>query len=320
MSNKINGLLLAAAAATASVPAHAKDCEPGTFGYVSGFFSNACVVTLESPKMPLSMQAQYWRAAVNGQDTGKLRTPWMQNTIQSVYNQVQSQLDSAIEGIDGSRVMESVPTVNLSGTIVATASPDINISTNLKGIGNNAKVSPALALYRATPESMMTAHKRCNELLQALPTSTKVNWTQFTITTNWLSCKAEVKPLNIDIWAAKLTKVTLELEKLWIIWSDTDDGQITAITYANNPAKIPEKLSPESRQIIVDLAHELDAIRTIDINGTMQATVLVNKQEVNIGNIIGTITWTAAIVALAMWYLRRKNKQGSYAAHKTVHA
>lgn len=71
--------------------------------------------------------------------------------------------------------MNNVPTVNLSGHVVATASPDINISTNLKGIGNNAKVSPALALYRATPESMMTAQKRCNELLQALPTSTKVN-------------------------------------------------------------------------------------------------------------------------------------------------
>lgn len=64
-------------------------------------------------------------------------------------------------------------------------------------------------------------------------------------------------------------------------------------------------MSPESRQIIVDLAHELDAIRTIDIHGTMQANVLINKQELNIGNIIGTLTGVAAAVALITWFIRR---------------
>jgi hypothetical protein len=295
---------LAAGVIAAASPAEARDCQPGATWYVSGFFSDACVLTLQSPQIPFQMEAGYTRARVNdGIDTGTLRTHGMSATISSVHAEVQKKLDEAIEEIGGSRVTGKIPTVNLQGKVIATATPDVNIGRDLKR--NSGEGSPTISLYEATPESMLTAQRRCGDLLNNLPAKAQIGWQEFNVTTNWLTCTWVVKPLDISNWAGPLTKLALELKNKWLVWSDMDDAQILAVKYANNTATLPSNLSKESQDTIRVLSTELQKMRTININGTMQASVMVNKQEYNILNIIGSLVGVAAVFALALWLSRR---------------
>ncbi len=307
----IPSLLLAWTLAATS-PVEARDCQPGTPGFVSWFFSDACVLALESPTTPFQMKANYTKARVNnGTDTGELKTPGINTTIETVHNEVQKKLDDAINAIGGSRVLWYVPTVNLRWRVIATASPDVNINKDLKR--NSGEGSPTFSLYEKTPESMLTARKRCDDLLTSLPAKVLKWWKEFHVTTNWLTCVPQVQPLDISTWAGPLTKLALELKNKWFVPSDMDDAQILAVKYANNPNTIPSSLSKESQDTINKLTQELDSIRTIEINGTMQASVMVNKQEYNIWNIIGSLTWIAALFALALWLQRRSSQaQNSY--------
>lgn len=302
----ISSLLLAWTLAATS-PVEARDCQPSTPGYVSWFFSDACVLALQSTSTQFQMKANYTKARVNnGTDTGELKTPGINTTIETVHNEVQKKLDDAINDIGGSRVLWYVPTVNLRWRVVATASPDVNISKELKR--NSGEGSPTFSLYETTPESMLTARKRCDDLLANLPAKVLKWWNEFHVTTNGLTCVPQVQPLDISTWAGPLTKLALELKNKWLVASDMDDAQILAVKYANNPATIPSSLSKESQNTIKKLTQELDSIRTIEINGTMQASVMVNKQEYNLGNIIGSFSWIAALFALALW-LQRRNTQ-----------
>lgn len=96
--------------------------------------------------------------------------------------------------------------VNISGTVTASASPDTNIKA--KTLKRTAEAgSPAYALYTVTPENMVTAQNRCAELLSLLPTQIQNKGATVDITTAGLKCKATVKTLNIDTWAAPLTKL-----------------------------------------------------------------------------------------------------------------
>lgn len=126
--------------------------------------------------------------------------------VQSVHVAALSQLNTIIKDIGGAPIKNEIPVVNISGVVTASASSDTNVNAKSLTRTNNAG-SPAYALYKATPENMITAQNRCAELLAMLPTEIKNSGTTVKITTNGLSCKPTVKTLNIDNWAVPLTKV-----------------------------------------------------------------------------------------------------------------
>lgn len=79
----------------------------------------------------------------------------------------------------------------------------------------------------------------------------------------------------------------MELIEKRVVGSDFDDAQIKAVMLANGTAQMPVNLplSPDSQAIIKKLAKELQDMRVIDINGSLTASVMINKTEYNWTNI-----------------------------------
>lgn len=281
----LGAITLAWALSIGGSNAIAGDCKPETPGYLPWIFSSTCATTLTSPEQGFTTQASFARVRVAGsQETGWLNIKNLTPAVQSVHAAALIQLDSIIKNIGGSPIKWENPVVNIGGTVTASASPDTNIKA--KTLKRTAEAwSPAYALYTATPENMITAQNRCAELLSLLPTQIQNKGTTVNITTTGLKCKATVKTLNIDTWAVPLTKLWNELIAKWIVGSDLDDAQITAIMLANGTTPMPTGLSPESQNTIKKLTKELQDMRVIDINGSLTVSVMINKTEYNWTNI-----------------------------------
>lgn len=58
---------------------------------------------------------------------------------------------------------------------------------------------------------------------------------------------------------------------------------------ANGTTPMPTNLSPESQETIKKLTKEFQDMRVIDINGSLTASVMINKTEYNWMNISLTI-------------------------------
>jgi hypothetical protein len=307
-------VVLAWALAIGGSQASAGDCKPDSLGYQGGIFSSTCATTLSSPAQPFVTQASFSRARVAGsEDTGSLDMKNLTPAVQWVHQAALAHLDKIIRDIGGSRIKSETPVVNISGVVTASASPDTNIKPKtLKRTAGNW--SAAVALYEATPENIITAQKRCAALLAMLPTKIENSGSTVEITTKRLTCKPEVKLLNIDTWSAPLKKVWIELIRSGVVNSDLDDAEITTIMLANgtNPSIIG--LSLESQETIRKLTKELQAMRVIDIKGSLTASVMINKTEYNWTNI--GISIAALLMIAGLIYARGKNsgRKTSYSA------
>lgn len=278
----------------------AGDCKPGTPGYQDGFFSETCTAILTSPKQPFTTQASFSRARVAGtDDTGSFSIKDLTPAVQKVHNTALTILNTIIKDIGGAPIKGETPIVNISGIVKASSSPDTNIDP--KTLKRTNKESIAYTLYTATPENMITAQNRCAELLSLLPKQIQNNGTTVNITTTGLKCEANPKTLNIDTWAIPLTHLGKELVDKWIVIPDTDNAQTIAVMLANWTAPMPTNLSQKSQDTIKKLSKELQDMRVIDINGSLTASVMINKTEYNWTNIslslVGLLMLCAALYA-----------------------
>lgn len=303
-ANNLNALAFAGALTLGGWSALANDCKPGTAGYQDGIFSETCAIILKSPTQPFSTQASFSRARVAGSDeTGSLSIKNLTPAIQSVHATALSHLEKIIKDIGGAPIKGENPVVNISGTVIVAASPDTN--TDPKTLKRANKESIAYTLYTATPENIITAQNRCAELLAMLPTQIQNKGTTVNITTTGLKCDATVKTLNIDTWAAPLTKLGKELVEKWIVNPDADNAQTIAVMLANGTTPMPTNLSQESRDTIKKLADEFQKMRVIDINGSLTASVMINKTEYNWTTI--WLSLAGLILAFAAIYATGKN-------------
>lgn len=202
---KLSSLALAGGIALSSASGiQAKECQPGSLGYQAfpaaswlPTLTETCVVDRQT-SIPFQTNVAYTKANIAGRDTGTLKTGEAATIVAGVHAQALARLDDIIKAEGTGLIERHPPVINISGSIIGTASPDVNlVGGTLK---SQSGQSPAYALYRRTRENMETARKRCMDLLTMIPATLSRGGKDVRVTAEGLQCEPRVLTLDEEKW------------------------------------------------------------------------------------------------------------------------